>query len=616
MCGIYGIFSLADGPPPDRSLATPMADSLRHRGPDSHGVLESTRAFLGVDRLRIVDASEKADQPFQDLSGKLWLAGNGEVYNANDLHSRFDSYPFRSNSDIETILPVFLQYGTPGFSHLDGKFAVVLWNDVERRLTLARDRAGENPLFYSTVGNQVIVASEIQALLIHPGVSRSIDGTSLRQFFEFGFIHEPRTIFHDVKRVESGTALSFKFGSTEQNSFWKPNSTATRDTDLSSAARELVSLLRESISRQIETAEPLGVFTSGGVDSSLLVALAAEIRDPATIRTFSVRFPDRSFDESRYSRRVSHLFRTQHLEVTADADGLSRAFESVTRDIAEPIADPAILPTYLLAEAASAKTRVALSGEGADELFGGYPTYLGHLYASDLDRLPPAAVRILARILCALGPSNKKVPLRFLLKRFLASHRTGSWDRHMSWFGLSGTRLLETGPPEGAEKTVQHSREVATITELMISDYAGYLRNNLLVKVDRTTMLHSMEARTPYLDRNLTDFAFSMRDSHKVRGLTTKRILKKAAAEVLPRSIVHRRKRGLSVPVANLVNGALRQRVDRLLSRSHIEGQGLFRPDRVLELLSMCRSGQSDEWRSLWALIAFQAWHERWANGT
>ncbi|MEE8251664.1 MAG: asparagine synthase (glutamine-hydrolyzing) [Gemmatimonadales bacterium] len=615
MCGIYGIFSHTGQLQVDHELIARMATSQRHRGPDSHGLIDDVSAILGVERLRIVDPSERGDQPFRSRpDGNLWLAANGEIYNSNALRRRFPTYPFQSESDIETILPLYLSEGCDGFAALNGKFAAVIWDTTNRRLVLLRDRAGESPLFYARCGEHTIVGSEIQALLHHPAVSRDLDLTALGQFFELGFILEPLTIFRDIKRVQSGTALTIHGRQASVLRYWEAAAVPRKETTTGQATEQLRSLLRAAVSIQTDTALPLGIFTSGGVDSSLLVGLTAELRDPQTIHTLTARFTHESYDEGLFARRVAKKFGTKHTEIMVDDEKLACAFRAVSERIAEPIADPAVLPAHLLAREAADRVRIVLSGEGADELFGGYPTYLGHRCAAGLDRLPPGIVRHLLKLVTLLGPSTKRVPLRFLLKRFLDTHRMMGQERHAAWLGTDARCLLDLPLELPEYPALQSLSGAEDVGRYMLLDYLTYLPDNLLVKIDRTTMLHSLEARAPYLDYSVTEFALSLKHQLKVRGLTTKWILKKVAAELLPNNIAYRRKRGLSVPTADLINGSLRHDVDELLSESRLKTQGLFRTGKVRELLSQHRSGRFNHARPLWALVAYQGWYEHWSH--
>ncbi len=638
MCGIYGAVALDGGPlgSPERLAA--MGSLLAHRGPDARRTLKRRDAAFGVERLRIVDLDPRADQPFECPLSGVWLAANGEIYNAAELRAAAPGYPWRSRSDVEPLLPLYLdaldsddaEEPEVWLSRLDGMFALAIWDEGRRRLLLARDRAGEKPLFYARRGREVWFASEVRALLAVPGVARGVDEVALAHYLRFGYALEPRTLFSGIRSVPAGAALVWEDGDERLVRYWDPLSIASAGRgEAGGAGKAEVERLREllaaAVAKQAAAEVPVGVFLSGGIDSSLIAALAAHTvqsrRGAEAIHTFTARFTASSYDESSPASRLAAALGTRHVEVRCDEAALGRALEAVLGRLATPLADPAILPTFLLAEAASERVRVVLAGEGADELFGGYPTYLGHKVAPWLGGLPAALRRPLAAAVGRLPSSGRKVTLEFLLKRLLAEAGRPWLDRHLAWFG-SGLADLGGGVTHGlgAEDVAAHGAGYAPApgevgSELgaaMLLDYATYLRDDLLVKIDRATMLHSIEARAPYLDRDLQAFALALPERAKVRGLSGKWILKRAARAWLPRAVVGRRKRGLSVPVAAWINGGLAPEVDRLLARERLDRQGLLSGDAVSRLLAEHRAGAANHARPLWAAFVLEAWLERW----
>lgn len=608
MCGIYGLASPAGAPLRWPDLPDKMGTALRHRGPDGEGMLRRPHAVLGARRLRIVDLDPRADQPFADPSGRVWLACNGEIYNAADLRRRFAAYPFRSRSDVEVIVPLYLERGVQGVAELAGMFALAVWDEAERTLVLARDRAGEKPLFYAEGGGVVAFASEVQALLEGPGAPRRLDHEALDAFLMLGYVPQPATLFASVRAVEAGTALVFTPSGTRVARYWDPAAVIPSERPRDAAGR-LRHTLREAVRRQLQADVPVGVFTSGGVDSSVIAALAAEAVGPERIHTFTARFTAPTYDESHFARSLAARLGTRHVEVTVDEPALAEAFEAVTSRVAEPIADPAVLPTLLLARAARERVTVVLSGEGADELFGGYPTYLGH----SLARLPLLR-RGLARVAPALPDSPGKVPFGMLLKRF-AAHAHRPWlERHAAWLGTGLAReAVPFAAPRPREWQPTAPGGDQVLSAAMLLDYRTYLRDQLLVKLDRATMLVALEARAPYLDLDVTRFALGLDPRFKVRGITTKWLLKRAAREWLPRRIVHRAKRGLSVPIAAWLNGGLRAEAHRLLAPERLRRQGWVSDVYVGRLLEEHARGRANHARALWTLIVLQRWLERWA---
>jgi asparagine synthase (glutamine-hydrolysing) len=569
---------------------------------------------MGSERLSIVDLHERADQPFADPESGRWLVCNGEIYNAAELRRRYRDYPYRSASDVETILPLYADKGLDGLRDLDGMYAVALWDAPARALVLARDRAGEKPLFVARAGGEVWFASEVQALLLHPELSRDLDEEALLQYLTLGYVLEPRTMFREIGKVEAGCIVRFAGEDERVLRYWDPPAlAATREADGSEPER-LRSLLETAVEKQLTADVPIGIFVSGGLDSSLIAAIAAAKAGPGTLRTYVARFAESTYDESAWAAECSRRLGIEHREVIVDESSLTEAFAAVSENLAEPLADPAILPTWLLAREARRQVKVVLGGEGADELFGGYPTYLGHHLVPLVAALPGPARRFLHRAAGLLPASRGKVTLEFLLKRFLADVERPWFERHLAWFGTGALAALSPGLRERAAAAVPSPGAGPDgAAGAMLFDYRTYLPDDLLAKIDRATMLNALESRAPYLDRDLTAFALALPVRLKVRGLTTKWLLKKVAREWLPKDLVERRKRGLSVPVASWIDGGLAAEVDRLLDADRLRRQGFFDPPSVERLLAEHRSRRANHARALWTLIVFEKWLERWA---
>lgn len=602
MCGIYGIVSAAPLRRPE--VVDLMGEALRHRGPDGRATFVRPQARIGTERLRIIDLHERADQPFASPDDLVWLEANGEIYNAGEIRARYADFPYRSHSDVETILPLYLEHGPGAVEQLDGMFALAIWDQRSQTLLLARDRAGEKPLFYTRVNGEVLFASELQCLLRHPDVSRELDRVALDQYLTLGYVPEPRTPFLAIRRVPAGTYMLFRGTNEETVRYWDATTFTIEPIDPRDAIRETQRLIENAVRKQVMSDVPVGVFISGGLDSSILATLASQFIGVDKVHTFSARFAEESYDESGDAAVLARRMRTKHVPVRADEETLTEALRNVTTRVAEPLADPAILPTFLLARTAREHVKVILSGEGADELFGGYPTYLGHKIAPRFEALPSFVRDGVRRIAFALPPSGKKVTLEYLLKRFVTDAERPWSERHLRWFG---TGLTTRALPD------VHATGDDALAGAMLLDYRSYLRDNLLVKVDRATMLSSVEARAPYLDREVTAFALSLPPELRVRRLTTKWVLKKAAAKWIPRDVIYRRKRGLSVPVANWINRGLRTEVDRLLASERLRKQELVDVQRVGELLAEHRANRANHAKSLWAVIMLEYWLENWA---
>ncbi len=605
MCGIFGAVSLQGKPLKHPDCLPAMAASLAHRGPDGERIVGHERAALGARRLAIMDLTT-GDQPFQSPDQAIWMVCNGEIYNAPDLRraSLLAGYPFRSTGDIETIVPLYERWGADAVARLEGMFGLAVWDDRRERLVLARDRAGEKPLFWTEIDGELRFASEIQALLVYPDQPRRLDPVAASLYAALGYVPGPYTLFAGISKLEPAHVLVADRTAVTERRYWDPAAAALYPSRLDGPATLSAVLLR-AVERELMSDVPVGVFTSGGLDSSFLAAAAARVMAGERIHTYSAKFVEPGYDESPYAEAVTHQIRTMHHVVTADDDALGRAFDVVTRSLAEPVGDPAILPTYLLAEAARAHVKVVLSGEGADELFGGYPTYLGHKAALGYLRLPTALRRAIRCAVERLPTSTGKVTLEFLLKQFVAGAELPSLERHLTWFGALGPEG-ETTIPEIASRLTGFPQG-DPLNRILWLDFLTYLPDNLLVKVDRGTMLASIEARAPYLDREVMELALPAPSALKVRGLTTKAILKEAARGLVPDDVIDRRKRGLSVPVARWLNTGLAPLADRYLSAPR-----LFPGAPAARLLAEHRSGKRNHARKLWPILMAELWAERW----
>jgi len=583
--------------------ASGMARALAHRGPDGHGRCGWHDALLGVTRLRVVDLDPRADQPFADPGGEVALACNGEVYNAAALRRRYAGYPFRSQSDVEVILPLYLDRGPAGLADLDGMFAVAIVDRRAGRLVLARDRAGEKPLFAARVGREWWFASEIGALLASPAVPRTLDAIALSAFLRDGCFPAPATPFAGIRKVPAGTVATITGSTVTFMRYWDPRGDGPAD------ATPLDELLRAAVARQVRADVPLGVFASGGLDSSLLTVLAAEVVGAGRLHTFAVGFPDRSYDERRFAARFAATLGTPHASVEVADDEVPAALDALAAT-GEPIGDPAAVPTLALARAARRSVTVVLSGEGADELFGGYPTYVGHRLAPAWTRLPRPVRRAARAAIDALPASRGRVPLEFLLKRFAEAAELPTVERHLRWFanGLPPHAAPLAGwtapPPDPAD-------DADPVAAALLLDYTGPLRERLLVKVDRATMRASLEARAPYLDPAVTRAALAAGAAH-VRGVRTKLLLREVARRRVPSFILRRRKRGLSVPLGRWLNGPLADLADRLLRPGRLARMGLVDGQAVRRLLDEHRAGRANHARALWTALVAQHWMAYW----
>jgi asparagine synthase (glutamine-hydrolysing) len=612
MCGICGVVS-ASGSVDQERLAG-MSGTLVHRGPDSAGEFVDGTAGLASRRLSIIDL-ETGDQPIANEDGTLHVVQNGEIYNYRELRRELEraGHTFRTQGDTEVLLHLYEQHGDGFAERLRGMFALAIWDAPRRRLVLARDRFGIKPLYYRDAGGELAFASELRAL-----PRGEIDLDALESFLAFNSIPAPLTIFRDTRKLPAGHLLSWDDGAVRLERFGRPEPLPERDDEQAELVEELRSRLRDSVRAHLVSDVPVGVLLSGGVDSALLVALAAE-ESSEPLRTFSIGFEDRTFDELADARRVAERYGTHHRELVLRPDAalllpaLAEAFD-------EPFADSSALPTYLVSGLAASEVKVALSGEGGDELFGGYYTYAADLLAARFGGLARVARPLVER----LPSSTARASFDYRAKRFVRAAHLAPLERHHGWKEIFSPELREelTGrrssfdPVDLLRARYAETAGADELARLQDVDLGIYLVDDLLVKTDRASMAHSLEARVPYLDTVVTNLALALPTRHKVRGLSKKVLLRKAAEPLLPREIVHGKKRGFSIPAAAWLRGDLEPFARETLSSETLRRQGFFEPQVVHRLLDDHVAGREDLSRQLWGLLAFTLWHERHVEQT
>jgi asparagine synthase (glutamine-hydrolysing) len=614
VCGICGLVAADRRVDPDRVAA--MSGTLVHRGPDSFGEFSDGSAALAARRLSIIDL-ETGDQPIANEDGTLHVVQNGEIYNYRELRHELEraGHRFRSHGDTEVLLHLYEEHGDRFVERLRGMFALAIWDARRRRLLLARDRFGIKPLYYRAAQGELAFASELRAL-----PRGLIDLDALEAFLAFNSIPAPLTIFREVRKLPAGHLLIWAEGRVELERFARPGPVPEeqlRGDEEAELVEELRARLRDSVRAHLVSDVPVGVLLSGGVDSALLAALAAE-ESSEPLRTFSIGFEERSFDELVDARRVAERYGTRHRELVLRPDAalllpaLAEAFD-------EPFADSSALPTYLVSELAASDVKVALSGEGGDELFGGYYTYVADLLAARLGGL----ARLTRPFVERLPTSAAKASFDYKAKRFVRAAHLPPLERHHGWKEIfsADARAELTGrssafdPVDLLRTRYAETEGAGELARLQDVDLGIYLVDDLLVKTDRASMAHSLEARVPYLDTVVTNLALALPTRHKVRGLSKKVLLRKAAAPLLPREIVHGKKRGFSIPAAAWLRGELEPFARETLSRDALLRQGFFRPESVQRLLDEHVAGTEDRSRQLWGLLAFTLWHERHVEG-
>ena len=589
-----------------------MSAKLVHRGPDSDGIFAEGQAALAARRLAIIDL-ETGDQPITNEDSTIHVVQNGELYNYRELRAELEraGHRFRTQGDTEVLVHLYEQEELGFARRLRGMFAVALWDAPRRRLVLVRDRYGIKPLYYRVdPSGSLEFASELRAL-----PRGEIDLDALEAFLAFNSIPAPLTIFRDARKLPPGHLLVWEAGETRIERFARPAPAGLddlRDDDEAELIEELRARLRDSVHAHLISDVPVGVLLSGGIDSSALTALAAQ-ESSEPVRTFSIGFEERSFDELGDARLVAQRYGTQHRELVLRPDAalllpaLAEAFD-------EPFADSSALPTYLVSQLAAQDVKVALSGEGGDELFGGYYTYV----ADRLALRAGAAARLARPLVERLPTSTARASFDYKAKRFVRGAHLPPLERHHAWKEIFSpeARAELTGrrhdfdPVDLYRVRFAETEGAELLARLQDVDLGIYLVDDLLVKTDRASMAHSLEARVPFLDPAVTNFAAALPAKHRVRGLRKKVLLRKAVAPLVPSQIVRGKKRGFSIPAAAWLRGELEPFARETLSAETLRRQGYFLPEAVTALLDRHVAGTEDLSRQLWGLLAFTLWHE------
>jgi asparagine synthase (glutamine-hydrolysing) len=629
MCGITGIADL-NGPVRPEVLRR-MTNTLRHRGPDDESYYipapqgGGPAVGLGFRRLSIIDL-QGGRQPMSNEDGSLWIVCNGEVYNHSGLRLELEArgHQFRTHSDIEVLLHLYEELGPDCVTRVNGMFALAIWDAANQTFFLARDRLGKKPLYYRDTPAQLIFASEAKALLLHPDCPRELDAGNLSKYLAYEFVPSPHCIFKGIHKLPAGHWLTWKNGQTRLCRYWDLKFPAGAEADNrpeNEIAEELRERLREAVRLRLISDVPLGVFLSGGIDSSSIVAMMAELMPPARIKTFAIGFEEKSFDESGHARRVADFFGTDHREQILTSKTLLDVLPQVAAFLDEPLADASIIPTYLLSKFTRRHVTVALGGDGGDELFAGYPTFQAHRLAG-FYKAPRALHERVIRPLAEMLPvSADNFSFDFKVKRFLRGLGPRPAIRDQIWLGsftpAEQRALLQGNAPQVDDygdiaEAESHCASQNGMERLIYLYCKFYLQDGILTKVDRASMACSLEARAPFLDYTFVEFVNSIPFRLKLKGLTAKYILKKAMRNKLPPEILGRRKKGFGIPVAQWFRNDLRSLMLDTLSGSRIRRQGLFHPAEITRLVDEHLRGSKDHRKQLWTLFMFELWFEHY----
>ncbi|MBI4890668.1 MAG: asparagine synthase (glutamine-hydrolyzing) [Acidobacteria bacterium] len=618
MCGIAGYTKL-DHPIEDGRIDA-VLESIAHRGPDHQGSHETPLVALGNARLSIIDLSQ-GDQPIYSPDRDTVIVYNGEVYNHAEVRAELEQlgHRFETHSDTEVVLKAFLQWDTRGFERLRGMFAAALWTESTRRLVLVRDRMGIKPLYLYHRGRDVYFGSELKTILHHPEVPRRLDLNGLSYYLSLNYVPEPYTLIEGLEKLRPGEWLEWRNGRIRRELYWSLSFRPDATLNFEAAKEQLDHLLRLSVREHLISDVPLGVWSSGGLDSSTVLHYAAA--EVPKLNSFSISFRGHDHDESEYFRTVAGHYGTNHYEFDLNPEqNLVEAIEAMSYHSDEPSADAGALPVWFLSKMTRTHVKVALSGEGADELFGGYLTYQADGYAAIARRFPAALRRLGLAAANLLPVSDAKIGFEYKAKRFLAGSLLPPAEAHLFWNGSFDQRTKESlyraeryPNPGGLANTLPtESFDCGEINRFLWLDQRYSLADDILYKCDRMSMAHSLEVRPPFLDHRIVEFAASLPERFKVNGGSLKHILRELMRDKLPACVLSRKKEGFDIPAQRWFRGALRPLMEETLSPERVRATGLFSAEAIEDVKRAHLSRQANNGYQLWGLLTLFLWMKRW----
>ena len=612
MCGICGIVSISGERQPEsvRLRVNAMLQALSHRGPDDVGLHASASAVLGATRLAI-RGGDDGKQPMIDAASGVIAVCNGEIDNHQELRRWLAERgrPVKQATDVAVIPGLYLELGEAFAEKLVGAFAVAVWDPRENRLTLVRDRAGERPLFFTQTTDNVVFATEIASLVSGGKLPATFDRPALQRYLQFGLFASPSSPFANIQKVPPGGIVQIDARGIRHSTYWRWKNVETPKQKPSLDAFDKI--FRAAVRRQSDVDVNFGLFLSGGLDSSLISAVTRSLHPERPLKAYTLRFKEESFDEGNFAQAVVTSQKLEPVPVWVQPEDIPGTLSLLIKTGGEPLADPAWLPAALLARRAAEDVPMALVGEGADELFGGYPTYIGAGVAERFANLPAWLRNAIRRVVESLPVSDKKMTISFLLKRFVQGADLGGMTRHELWMSnITPAILARLGIPLAASRA-DNAGSGLLLDRVQRWDLESFLAEGLLTKADRASMSSALELRAPFLDESVMAFAASLPAADRVQNFSTKIFLKEYALRYLPKSIVHRRKRGLSVPIGRWLRGPLRDWATKALGNPRLEQVGVRIP-AALELLSEHCQNKADHARALWTLIVLSEWLD-WA---
>ena len=620
MCGIVGIVR-SDTKAIDEVLLSRMCEAIRHRGPDQDGFYVNGPVGLAMRRLSIIDL-KGGQQPIHNQDRTAWIVFNGEIYNYLELRKSLEKlgHRFYTNSDTEAIIHAYDCYGSDCVKHLRGMFAFAIWDERSQELFLARDRVGKKPLLYAQVNGQFIFASEFSSLLLHPDLSRDIDITALDYYLSFMCVPAPLTAYQAIRKLEPGHTLRWRKGETRIERYWRPDFSSKIEISEEEAGERVLELLRDAVRVRLMSEVPLGAFLSGGIDSSAVVALMSE-QSSQPIKTFSIGFEEQDFSELQHARRIAEHVGADHNEFIVRPDALE-VLPLLVKHYGEPYADSSAIPTYYVARETRKHVTVALNGDGGDESFAGYERYAAMQLAQKYHRLPALLRESVVKQFVDLIPTSETSRSRVRdAKRFLQAASLPKSERYLRWVSVFDANAKRELYSENFSHTTAnvHSGDLldpwftgangtGIVDAVLEADIMTYLPNDLLVKVDIATMAVSLEARSPFLDHHVIEFAASLPERLKLRGLTTKYLLKRVLRKLLPAENLGRRKMGFGVPIGHWFRGKLQPFLRETILSEKALNRGLFRPQEIKRLVELHTRSERDYSPHLWTLLMLELW--------
>ena len=632
MCGIAGWANLDAEKLPsfgDEAVLSSMCDAMLHRGPDSEGLWLGAGVALGMRRLSIIDL-KTGDQPVWSEDRSVVAIMNGEIYNFPDLRRLLEKagHKFLSNTDTEVIPHLYEEYGADFVEHLNGMFAIALWDIRKRKLIIVRDRFGEKPLYYGVFDDKLIFASEAKVLLSNPNIKPELNLEALENYLSFDYVPAPLSIYKGIKKLPAAHRLILENGKFSTDRYWNLSFQKNGTYSVEEESEKLRELLADSVNMRMISDVPLGVLLSGGIDSSTVAAFAQQ-SSSKKIKTFSIGFEEDSFDESKYAREVARHLGTEHFEDKLSVGKAANLITEIGKWLDEPLSDGSILPTFLLSRFVRDHVTVALGGDGGDEIFAGYPMYYAHKLARVYDSIP-RFVRsgLIEPIVRNLPVSTNNLSFDYKAKRFVSAANYDTITRHHAWFGsfspdqkehllASRDNYLTREQNDiyrRAEELLKNCDAENQIERMQFLDMNFYLAEDILTKVDRASMAVSLEVRAPFLDHHIAEFAAGLPADYKLRGSTTKYILKKAVENLLPKSIAKRPKKGFGIPIAEWLKTSLNPLMHDLLSSDRILRQNLFDHKYVRKMILEHEKGVASHHKQLWTLLVFQLWYNNFLD--